>query len=222
MISKNEKLKKKAVRIDNLTNLVLSRDSEIKKLSRDLKNLTKQTLDAHEAKNESHNHITESLKKKRDRLKTQKLTLDQTNLLVTGQQEEIRELTAQIQSATENLKFREEEIFALKEKILKEDQILGDQEGDTPIKPLKLNFDEGKPNTVTFLENLDSAEGEMSPDDCKIFFWIGFAIFFRIVFWLRICQPEWGFIEFAKLWLRFSGIWHIRVAWIKKNLNSGF
>lgn len=220
MISKNEKLKEKAIIIDNLTNLVLSRDSEIKKLSKDLKNLTMQTLDAHEARTSSQCHMSESLKKKRDRLKTQKLTLDQTSLIVTEQQEEIRVLTAQIQSAAENMKFREEEIFAIKEKNLKEDQILGYQEGVTPLKPLKLNFDQGKPNTVTFLENLDSAEGEMSPDDRKIFFWKGFTIFFRIVFWLWVLGPGSGFVEFAKSRLRFSGIWLIWAARMERNLNS--
>jgi hypothetical protein len=97
---------------------------------------------------------------------------------------------------------------------------LGDQRSEKRLKPVKLNFDEEKPQRITFSGVLDSAEGDMSPVDRKIFFEQSFTIFFRIVFWLRICRPLRGFVEFAKLRLRFFGILQIRVATVTTNLNS--
>lgn len=53
------------------------------------------------------------------------------------------------------------------------------------------------------------------------FFW-GFAIFFRIDFWPRICRPLRGNEEYIGIRLRFFGIWKNRVAMIKMNLRSIF
>jgi hypothetical protein len=46
--------------------------------------------------------------------------------------------------------------------------------------------------------------------DLTVSFFGSFCWDLKVEFWVRVCRPEWGFVESARLRLGFFGIWQIR------------